>query len=198
MRQRAWLLAALASASLVLGACIGSGSGNLVSEERVVDPFDSIDVSSGLNVELTVDPDAEQMVVVNIDDNLLDRLETRVDGRTLVVSIEGVVNIFGSGRGVEIVMPELVAIEISGGADVRGSGVTDAYSLSASGGSDSDLEDLTARDVVVNISGGADARITASGSVEGEASGGSDLTIFGDPSSVLVDTSGGSDVDIER
>ena len=198
MRLRVRLLTGIAATGLVLTACIGGGSGNLVTEERVVDPFDSIDVSSGLNVELTVDPGAEQSVLVTIDDNLLDRIVTRVENGTLVVEVDGVVNIFGSGRLIEIVVPDLAAIQISGGADLRGSGVADSYSLSASGGSDSDLEDLEARSVIVSVSGGSDARVFASESVEGNASGGSDVTVYGDPSSVLIETSGGSDVEIER
>ena len=96
-----------------------------------------------------------------------------------------------------VVVDSIERIDISGGADLEGSGNVAGYSLSASGGADADLADLIAVDVDVDVSGGADARIFASGSVEGDASGGADLTVLGDPAQSRVDTSGGADVDFE-
>ncbi len=40
-------------------------------------------------VELVVDPSAVQSVWVTYDDNLLDRVETRVEGDVLVVELSG-------------------------------------------------------------------------------------------------------------
>ena len=123
---------------------------------------------------------------------------TRVSGDTLIIEYRSNFNVgvVGSGRVVEVTMPDLDDIDASGGADVTATGEVDSYRLDASGGADADLRDLTARAIEVDISGGADAEVFATGSVEGDASGGADLTVYGDPNRVIVDSSGGADVNV--
>ena len=45
--------------------------------------------------------------------------------------------------------------------------------------------------------GGADVEVFATASVEGEASGGSNVRVVGDPDRSRIDTSGGADVDYD-
>lgn len=188
----------LLTVAVTLVGCGTVGSGDAVTERRTVDSFDSLDISAGINVELVVEPGAAQSVEVFFDDNLLDKVVTEIRGDTLVVQFDGSVSIFGSGRYVSVVAGELIDIEVSGGADLTGSGEADSYVLRASGGADVDLADLVAESVEVDASGGSDVRIYASESVEGEASGGSNVRIYGDPARSRVDTSGGADVDYEN
>ena len=194
--NRSLLVLLLPLGLLTLTACGSTGSGNLITETRDVGSFTRIDVSGGVTVELTVDPNASQSVSVTYDDNLLEDVVTRVDANTLIIELEGVFLITGSGRFVTVVTEVIDGIEASGGSDVTGSGVIDSYRLTASGGSDVDLRDLQASSVEIDSSGGADVQVFASESITGEASGGSDVEIFGSPANVNVDESGGADVTV--
>ncbi|MCP4306708.1 MAG: hypothetical protein GY926_18885 [bacterium] len=175
------------------------GSGNLTTDVRDVTPFSEIDVSSAVTVDLTVDPTATHSVIVTYDDNLIDNLRTRVDGDTLIVELQGSVNLTGGAdRLVQITMPEVVGIEVSGASGVTATGPAAAYRLDASGASRVDLRNLEAFDVELDISGASDVDVYATGTVSGSASGASNLSVYGKPASVLVDSSGASDVDIEN
>jgi hypothetical protein len=82
----------------------------------------------------------------------------------------------------------------SGGSDLRLSGTARSARIRSSGGSDLDASQLTAEDADVQSSGGSDVMIAVRNSIVGSASGGSDVVYSGDPRTVDVDASGGSDV----
>jgi len=180
--------------AVLVAACGPSGSGNIVTETRDVGAFDSIEVSGGIDVRLTVDPGAETSVAVVFDDNLLDHIVTDVDGSKLEVHADGSFNIFGSGRFVEVVTPTLVEVSASGGSDLTGVGEVETLAINASGGADVDLTDLIVATANVEASGGANVTVEITEQIQGEVSGGADLTILGEPTSQNIETSGGADV----
>ena len=182
--------------ALVLSSCGAVGSGDILTEQREVDTFDRVEVSGGMAVDLLVEPDATQEVTVTFDDNLLDRVVTRVNGNTLIIEFDGGAQFTGAGRFVAVIMPSLEAVIAGGGADVIGSGAETTIQVRASGGSNVDLTDLAARTVELEASGGSDVVVFASQAVTGEASGGSNVTVFGNPTEVSVDSTGGSDVSL--
>lgn len=178
------------------GCNLETGSGNLVTEERDVADFDSIQVSDGIRVVVDVRARAGHTVSVRYDDNLLDNLVTRVEGTTLLVEFDGSVNVAsGRNRAVEITMPALELLDASGGASVRATGRVELYRIQASGGASIFAGELNADDVDLDVSGGASARIRATSSVTGDASGGASVKVVGSPPSVRIDTSGGASVD---
>ncbi len=196
---------ALAMLALLLNGCEGGilttqdeGSSVLVTETRDVDPFKSVEVSGALNLDLTVDPTASPAVAVTFDDNLIDRVVTRVSGDTLVLELDGTFNLMGSGdRLITVTMNTLQSLESSGATDVEMSGTASSYRLEVSGASDVDAVDLAATDVDVDISGASGVKLSADGVVSGSVSGASNLRVHGDPTSVQVDSSGASNVKIE-
>lgn len=177
-----------------LAGCGTVGSGTIVASVRNVADFDNIAVSSGMNVELDVAAGSDYSVVVNYDDNIIDRVITRVTGRTLVIEFDGSVNLSGSGRSVVIAMPRLVSLDTSGGASVSAEGIADRISIEASGGSSISAGALQAAHVIIDASGGASLTVYASSSATGEASGGASVSVLGSPGVVDVDTSGGASV----
>jgi len=179
--------------ALVLSACT-TGSGDIVTEDRTVDDFDRIEISSAVTVELVVEPGAETTVSVTYDDNLIDRVKTEVRSATLVISLDGSVSTLGGGRFVSVTVDSLEALEVSGAVELRGSGEVTSYDLAVSGASDVDLRDLTANDVVIEVDGASEVSIWASQSVTGDVSGASDVTVHGDPGTVNVETSGASEL----
>jgi hypothetical protein len=111
MRQNKTLIGLLAALVVTAVACGSTGSGTIVSETREVGSFDRIEVSSGIAVEINVDPGAPAGVTSVYDDNLQDKIITEVNGDTLVIEVQGNVIAPGSGRMVNVAMPVLVRME---------------------------------------------------------------------------------------
>ena len=211
-RQLSLLLVPILLGTLVLSSCdFGGvvdggdgerGSGDLVSEERDVSSFTEVEVSTAITLDIVVDPDADSYVTVIYDDNLLDNLVTRVVGGKLIVELEGSVNLTGSSdRRVEVRMPKLESLDASGAANVTVIGwsaqwVAEYVGIGASGASKVDLKDLKVRDVEVDASGASNVVLNVDGVVSGSASGASNVTVRGNPTSVLIETSGASSVDL--
>ena len=99
----------------------------------------------------------------------------------------------GSDITIDVSATELT-MQASGGSDLRVSGTARTARAHSSGGSDLDASRLTVDDVEVHSSGGSDLAVAVRERIAGNASGGSDVTYSGDPRSVDVDSSGGSDV----
>ena len=177
-----------------IAACGPVGSGDIVSEERGVGVFESVQVSGGIDMTLIVDEMSQASVTVVYDDNLLDRIVTEVEGSTLVIRSRGSHSVLGAGRHVEVTTNVLQELSASGGSDVMGSGLLDSLVVDASGGSDIDLSDLVVRAMVLDVTGGSDATVNVTGEVEGAASGGAEVTILGDPAAQRIDVSSGADV----
>lgn len=99
----------------------------------------------------------------------------------------------GSDVVIDVAVDTLDA-SASGGADVTLSGTARAARLTSTGGSDLNAGRFTANEANVNSSGGSDIVVAVRDKISGNASGGSDIAYSGQPSSVDIDTSGGSDV----
>jgi hypothetical protein len=111
-----------------------------------------------------------------------------------VIRSGGNFNVFGSGRRVEVTTATLEELSVSGGSDVDATGSLDRLVVSASGGSDLDLSDLVVDSMVMAASGGSDVAVNVTGEIVGNASGGSNLTIRGQPARQDIEVSGGADV----
>ena len=192
--MRRWWVAA-AVLSMTLAACGPSGSGNIVSDERDVGAFDSIEVSGGIALRLNVDPAATASVTVDYDDNIIDLIVTEVDGTTLKIESKGSYNTIGGGdRFVEVIVPTLLGLTASGGADAVGEGALDVLDVNASGGANVDLALLPVGDMTLEASGGANVVVNVTDAITGTASGGADVVVQGDPPLQNIDVSGGADL----
>jgi hypothetical protein len=85
-------------------------------------------------------------------------------------------------------------VSISGGSRIDLNGLAGDLNLNASGGSFAYLEGFAVQDVTLDASGGGVVNIFPSGVIRGQASGGAMIHYDGDPTSIDVDTSGGSQV----
>ncbi len=160
--------------------------------------FDSITAASGVNVILKQGP---YSVVAEAPEGRLDSIEVRQDGAELRLSRKPELTFFGvSGRYVvHVAAPGIRKIDVSGGADLDGDGLTaDALSLSASGGGDLRLTTLKVGALTANASGGADIDVSgACQSARVDASGGGDFSGGRLACAASVATaSGGGDVEI--
>jgi hypothetical protein len=177
-----------------IAAACTTGSGDLVTETRDVGEFDRIDVSGGLEVDLSIEAGSTAQVTTHFDDNLQDKIRTEVVDGTLIIEPDGSFTVTGSGRMVEVEVASLTALTASGGSIVRGAGSVDQFAVQAGGGSRVDLSDLVVQGMTVDVSAGANVDVTAESSIEGEVSGGASLTVSGDPATRNLDVSGGGSV----
>jgi len=194
MRQSKKLVGAVLVLAFAASGCGTSGSGNIVTETRDVEAFDRIEVSSGLAVEITVDPAAPAGVVSTYDDNLQDKIITEVDGDTLVIEVRGNVIAPGSGRMVKVEMPVLMGLFADGGATVDGTGTAEHLELEAEGGATVDFEDMTVQTMSVGLDGGSKATVNPLLAITGRVTGGAALTLTSSPTSRDLDVSGGGQV----
>jgi hypothetical protein len=179
-----------------MAGCAPIGSGNIVTETRDVDTFDSVDVESGIRVDLVVDPAADKGVEVVYDDNLQERIVLSVEDGVLHVDADGNLPLFGTeGRQVRVVTPGLVALTMSGGAQVDAAGTVASLDLRVSGGANAGLEDLIVSNLVVDMAAGAKAHVHATDAIEGEVTSGASLTVDGDPAVVNVSSSAGGNIE---
>ena len=186
---------ALAVSMIVLTACGVTGSGEIVTEERVVSDVTRIEVSGGIALRLTAEPGSATEVSVHYDDNVIDRIKTEVDGDTLRIYNEGMYNTLGGGdRYVEVTVGDLLGIEASGGSDVIGLGQATTVEIEASGGTDIDLTGLPVVEMTLQASGGANVAVNVTEAITGEASGGADVSVEGSPAQQSIETSGGAEV----
>ena len=113
-----------------------NGNGNVVTEERPVANFTAVRGSAGIDVFLTKGD--ENKVVVEADENLLEIIETRVDGNTLKITSDASIGRCKSKK-VHVTYTSLESIEASSGADVIGNSVIKSETLSLGSSSGADL-----------------------------------------------------------
>jgi hypothetical protein len=174
--------------------CGTAGSGEIVSETRQVGPFDRIEISAGVSVDITVDPDASPQVTSTYDDNLQAQIITTVTDGTLFIEIDGTVTVSEGGRMVTVSVPALTELVVDAGASVHGVGTADSLTLAAGGGARVDISEFVVQTMDVDVSGGADVTVNTTGAITGDVSGGAVLTIHGDPASRDLDVSAGARV----
>jgi hypothetical protein len=217
MRKKVLATAALAAALLVLlpGCIINlgvEGSGNRISEERDLEPFSEIYLAGSEEVVVTIGE--PQSVTVEADDNLIELVETRVKGDTLLIRTE---KNYRSSEGirVEITVPELDEVGLAGSGDIEISGLAVAgFSVSVTG-SGSVAVRGTAEDLDATVTGSGDLRlfelevqraealITGSGDIEVRATesldasvtGSGDIRYAGEPEQVRKSVTGSGDIE---
>jgi hypothetical protein len=152
-----------------------------VSEHRDVAPFSRVKVSHALTVNIVQGED--QSVIVKADDSVIDKIMTEVHDGVLRVYVDD--NWFKKTFKnkyhkviVDVVVPELTALDASGASDVKASGFkNENFTVKASGASN----------VIID-------NIVVSGVTSFDASGASHVKANGESEKVIIRSSGASDV----
>ncbi|SRR5690606_33265220 len=112
-----------------------------------------------------------------------------------VLELEDLTVAASSGSDVELeINARSLSVHVSSGSDVEVEGAVETFSVEASSGSDVSADELEARDVTLRLSSGSDAEVRATGSVDIQASSGSDVTVYGNPATRNVNADRSSDV----
>ncbi len=153
------------------------GSGNVVSEEREIDDFTGLKVSSGIDV--IIRQGKEVSLELEADDNLHEAIITRVVDHTLKIYTDKNIRRARSKK-VYLVYTDLNSIRISSAGDVKGENTleTDHLDIDLSSAGDLDLE-VEAGKITCDISSSGDARLSGKADIlEASLSSAGDLYAY--------------------
>lgn len=184
------------------------GSGVAAAQTRALAGFRGVELAGSNNVVVHVG--AEQSVVVHADDNLLDRVTTRIEDGTLVIGNTPGSFTTNSPMRVEVGLPSLTALRLSGSGIVsadgidtssltvrldgsgilRASGNADRLDVALAGSGDAQLQQLIGKDVHAVVSGSGRILVTATGSLEALVPGSGAIMYGGAPAHVVTNVTG--------
>ncbi len=169
------------------------GSGNLITREMDFTDFTKLEIGHVFQAEVTRSDSF--FISITVDDNLLEYVTVRKSGNTLRIYLKGGYTYIGTTKIVEITMPKVDKLSLSGASRVEVSGFrsSDPLELEASGVSSLNIDDSKAGDTVFEISGGSHI----SGGIEiavgrFNISGASSIDLEGYASDISIEASGAS------
>lgn len=194
--------------SLFTSACTISvryeeGSGVVIEEERAVAEFDRISFE-GIG-RLIITQGEEERLVIEAEDNIMPRIDTRVRGRTLQISFdtdrwENIIRptepirfhltvtdlsaIFLSGfgnidaQGIDV---ENLDVTLSGAGSIAIAGRTQQQDVNVSGAGAYDAGDLQSEVADINLSGAGSATLWVTESLDVNITGLGSVSYYGDP-----------------
>ena len=189
------------------------GSGNLVTKEESFSDFTIVDAGSGFDVEIS--KSSSFSIIVTADDNVMEYIEVSKTWDTLKVGLKWSMSFRSVTLKIEITMPEINKIELSGGSQGKiedfsssnpfvidlsggsqliGEGSAGNLTVDSSGGSRLYFSDFSVQDAYIELSGGSQATINLDGNLDADLSGGSHLYYYGDAILGKIETSSGSQI----
>jgi hypothetical protein len=184
------------------------GSGVASTQTRRLPAFEGVELAGSNDV--VVHRGAKQSVVVYADSNLLSKVTTRVEGRTLVIGNTPGSFETKSPMRVEVTTPSVTALSLSGSGVVfadgieaaaltarldgsgvlRASGSAGRLDVALAGSGDAQLQQVVAKDVHAVVSGSGRILVTATGSLEGLVPGSGAIMYSGAPAHVTTSNTG--------
>ena len=184
-------------APLLLLLVVGCGGGDRVTETRQVEPYDRLEVSESIDVQVV--PGDGREVRVAAGEHVIDRVVTESSGGVLKIDIRdrGIVigpdplndvavqvpasalarvDIQGSGDvTLEGIDQEALELHVEGAGDVEASGTVDRLVATIQGAGDARLSQLSARTARVEVQGAADAELNVSDELRSDIEGAGDI-----------------------
>ena len=167
---------------VLLASCTSFGLGKVVTREEAFTSFDRVEIGNAFKVDIT--QGATYSVVVRFDSSFEQRLEVVKDGNTLKIGLKDEgdgIRIQAGTKEVEITMPELTGLDLSG----------------ASQGTISGFKSTKALDVGLHGSSSLQGDVEA-GETRFDAQGGSEATVSGSGQNLTVAAEGDSTVDLTK
>ncbi|HET7897562.1 MAG TPA: head GIN domain-containing protein [Flavisolibacter sp.] len=188
----------LLSSCRFLGGERVSGDGHVVTRQRNIGSFNSLDVGGALEVRIR--QDATASVRVETDENLQEYVETYLDGSTLVIHNKQGYNLDPSKDIIIYVSaPEWKDLDVSGSSKLMGENTLNANELGlhVSGASEMNLEVKT-RKLETDMSGSSSIQLRGSAeTASSEVSGASHLRCLDlQTNETTLEMSGASDAEV--
>lgn len=192
----------MGSGAIALPGCASIGGSGVIEELTYEVEHQSITrLSVCCGFEVHVEQGTSDQVSLRGDDNLIPEVVVGVEGSTLEVRWYDEKAVYRPSQPmvVELEVPELEDLQVSGGAHVEfGPVATAAIVISNSGGSTTRFESLDATDVELDVSGGGFFTIQslAADSVSLLSSGGATVELTGTSPAFGADVSGGGVLEV--
>jgi len=175
-----------------------TGSGNLETTEFELSGFSKLDVSHSFEVAVTRSD--SYSVSITVDDNLLDYLDIKRSGDTLIIHLDIGYNYRNTTQLATVAMPDLHSVTLSGAsaANIGAFSSNNPIDSRLSGSSSIDFDDLKAGDADFDLSGSS--RVTGSLRVtdcEFDLSGSSRITLDGSGDELSAHASGSSRLNLD-
>nr|MCU0710326.1 DUF2807 domain-containing protein [Pirellula sp.] len=193
-----------------------TGNGVLSTEDRIIDEFDSVDVSGSVTLEVSLGSDPS--LSISADENLLEIIDTQViDGRLVIHTTESystnnpivvkassihLKKYRGSGAtqgtisGLE---GDSLDVDLSGASSLNvTSGSVSTLTADASGASTLNAQELTVQEATVAASGASTIIVLPIEKLSARASGASNVQYVGEPNVLSKDESGASSVHAKK
>jgi hypothetical protein len=203
-----------AALALPLTGCGLRGSGVEATETRELASFDAIEIDGAFILIAHVDPAVPQRVELRGDDNIVPKVVATVSDGALELTIEHWLVRPQLDTTVEVWVPSLSKISVSGAADMRVdglhgerfelavsgtsiaklSGTIDHFEVVSSGANTLDARELHAKVVKIGVSGAGDSEVWASEQLDANVSGAGNVRYSGQPTDVQQDVSGAGSV----
>jgi hypothetical protein len=164
------------------------GDGNVVSQERTASGFYGVAIQGAANVN--VQHGADYKVVVTTDNNLQEFVLVEVKNDVVRINTEPKTNLRPTKLIVDVHLPELKSINLSGVGNVKLSdGNASDLKISLSGVGNIDAQNYQVENIVITQSGVGNSKVWATNSLSGTLSGVGNISYKGNPA-VTVNVSG--------
>ena len=193
----------LISALLLFAGCaFGSMSGSGNPETRQYDITGFTAVEAGWAFQVTVTRSNTYSISVTIDDNLFDNLIVNKSGSTLRIRLKAGYIYTSYTARVEITMPDIQSIDLSGAATAQVSGFNSSkgFKAAASGASTLTMTEMVfGGNVRMDVSGAShiNGSISTGGDADLSASGASFITLSGSANDLNGNASGASHLSLD-
>ncbi len=205
--------AVLGSAALLATACqIDINTGEEVTRTFDISDFEHLEIDSAFEVTIEVGPEAT--LEIDINEEVLDRLDVDQDGDRLSIGFDGGLVSFSGSKEARITTPSLSSLDFDGavGAEITGldserleldldgassvtaSGSVGVLVINADGASNVDFDDVEIDEVEIDANGASSIDVSEAKAVSGRANGASSIDVS-DSATVDVRTSGASSID---
>tara|TARA_R110002073_G_scaffold4213_3_gene28025 strand:+ start:1245 stop:1964 length:720 start_codon:yes stop_codon:yes gene_type:complete len=177
------------------------GNGNMITKTRTVSDYDAISVAGSFDVKLVAGNEGN--LTIHIDENLLEYLETEVNGDNLKISWKKGVNI-STHKKILITVPfvDIERVSLAGSGDVYSDDVIKAteFKISLAGSGDVKLH-IAASDISSSIVGSGDVDLRGNAtSIRCSISGSGDIDAYqltSDKADVSISGSGGVKISVK-
>jgi hypothetical protein len=149
----------ISSSGVNIGISGIRGSGNVIEEERLVSGITSVRVAN--QGDLFIEIGAEESLVIEAEDNLLEYIESDVRGGELVLETRNGVNLRNDKPiRYHLVVQELDTISVSSSGDVEAPALeADWFRINVSSSGNVDVDAIDAKRLDVNVSSSGDVTI---------------------------------------
>ena len=187
------------------------GSGNIISENRELTNFSSINLIGGIDVNIKFS-DKYNCTVVS-DENLIPYIKTEVVNNNLQISInknyssiEGIevnvnapeydeVSISGSGDiNILDFKNNNLSLNISGSGNITGNGEVETLVVKINGSGNLMSKEIKSKSATITINGSGVGKVFASDSISAKINGSGNIKYFGNPENVDSIINGSGDI----